>query len=242
MRWPTRGPIVVLALFVAALVGGCGGPGLAPATIDSATVDTPEAAAAAIQARTPVFDAVGPIKADTAGQDRWWEATPLDAAVPPTGWTVTFTAGWGDCEAGCIDRHSWTWRVTRVGTVTFVSEEGSVLTDDVLAGLHATAKGPGVGGRVTAGPTCPVERPGDPACAPRMVAGADLVVRGDAGAEIARLTTDGSGLFRLGLEPGEYTLEPQPVEGFMGTAQPTPFTVKVGELTWLDVAYDTGIR
>jgi hypothetical protein len=28
----------------------------------------------------------------------------------------------------------------------------------------------------------------------------------------------------------------------MGTAQPTPFTVKVGELTWLDVAYDTGIR
>ena len=42
--------------------------------------------------------------------------------------------------------------------------------------------------------------------------------------------------------PGDYTLEPQPVEGLMGTAQPMPFTVADGAVTWLDVAYDTGIR
>jgi hypothetical protein len=75
-----------------------------------------------------------------------------------------------------------------------------------------------------------------------MVAGAVLVFRDGSGKEVASYTTDGSGLFRLGLPAGEYTLEPQPVEGLMGTAQPMPFTVADGVVTWLDVAYDTGIR
>ena len=197
---------------------------------------------AAVQAQAPLFDDFGPKRKDMVGQDRWWEAVPRAGSTPPAGWTVTFTAGWGDCPAGCIDHHSWTWTVTGDGTVTFVSEEGSPLTPEILAGLHANAKVPGAGGLVTAGPTCPVERPGDPACAPRMVAGAVLLVRDGGGAEVARVTTDASGLFRFSLQPGDYTLEPQPVEGLMGTAQPMPFTVTEGTLTWLDVAYDTGIR
>ena len=32
------------------------------------------------------------------------------------------------------------------------------------------------------------------------------------------------------------------MEGLMGTAQPMPFTVTDGVVTWLDVPYDTGIR
>ena len=135
-------------------------------------VATPERRSPPSRRRRPCSTTSGRSGQDVVGQDHWWEALPLDGSTPPTGWTVRFTAGWGDCPAGCIDQHSWTWNVTSEATVTFVSEEGSVLTPEVLAGLHANAKGPGAGGRVTAGPTCPVERPGDPACAPRMVAGA----------------------------------------------------------------------
>jgi len=75
-----------------------------------------------------------------------------------------------------------------------------------------------------------------------MVAGAVLLVRDGGSKEVARVTADASGLFRLSLPAGDYTLEPQPVEGLMGTAQPMPFTVADGTVTWLDVAYDTGIR
>jgi len=239
MRTLISSPAVVLLALVATLLGACGGSAPTPAP---PAVDTPEAAVAAVQAQTPLFDTFGPLNPDVIGQDRWWETQPLDGSMPPTGWTVRFTAGWGDCQAGCIDRHSWTWDVAADGTVTFVSEEGSPLNDGLIAGLLRDAKGPGAGGRVNAGPTCPVERPGDPACAPRMVAGAVLLVRDGAGKEVARLTTDGSGLFRFSLPAGEYTLEPQPVEGLMGTAQPMPFTVTDGVVTWLDVAYDTGIR
>jgi hypothetical protein len=246
-----RTPFVFAAMLLFAIVpAACGGAATAPtsqptpAPTSQSTpgqVSTPELAVAAVQAKAPLFDDFGPKRKDMVGQSHWWEALPLDGSTPPTGWTVKFTAGWGDCPAGCIDQHSWTWNVTSDGAVTFVSEEGSVLTPEVLAGLHANAKGPGAGGRVTAGPTCPVERPNDPACAPRMVAGAVLIVRDGAGKEIARVTTDASGLFRFALAAGEYTLEPQPVEGLMGTAQPMPFTVTDG-ITWLDVAYDTGIR
>ena len=116
------------------------------------------------------------------------------------------------------------------------------LNEGLIAGLLRNAKGPGAGGRVTAGPTCPVERPNDPACAPRMVEGAALLVRDGAGKEVASYTTDGSGLFRVQPASRRYVLEPQPVEGLMGTAQPMPFAITGGEVTWLDVAYDTGIR
>jgi len=242
MRTPARPSVVALLALVATvatLLAACGG---SAATPTPPAVDTPEAAVAAVQAKAPLFDTFGPLNPDVIGQDQWWETQPLDGSDPPTGWTVRFTAGWGDCQAGCIDRHSWTWDVTADGTVTFVSEEGSPLNDGLIAGLLRNAKGPGAGGRVTAGPTCPVERPNDPACAPRMVAGAVLLVRDGTGKEVARVATDGSGLFRFSLPAGDYTLEPQPVEGLMGTAQPMPFTVTDGVVTWLDVAYDTGIR
>ncbi|MCJ7709225.1 MAG: carboxypeptidase-like regulatory domain-containing protein [Chloroflexi bacterium] len=231
-------PLAVLAL-VAAILAACSAS--APTPTPQA-VSSPAAAVQAVQARTPLFDTFGPLNPDMIGQDRWWETQPLDGTDPPTGWTVRFTAGWGDCQAGCIDRHAWTWDVAADGTVTFVSEEGFPLNDQLLAGLRRDAKGPGAGGRVTAGPTCPVERPNDPACAPRAVEGAVLLVRDGSGSEVISETTDGSGLFRFALEPGEYTLEPQPVEGLMGTAAPIAFIVTDGEVAWLDVAYDTGIR
>ncbi|HEY4753783.1 MAG TPA: hypothetical protein VIH37_10885, partial [Candidatus Limnocylindrales bacterium] len=73
-------------------------------------------------------------------------------------------------------------------------------------------------------------------------AGAVLVVKNAGGTEVARFTTDGSGLYRIALAPGAYTVEPQPVAGLMGTPAPQPVTVTPGKLAGLDIAYDTGIR
>jgi hypothetical protein len=37
---------------------------------------------------------------------------------------VSVRVGWGDCQAGCIDEHSWVYAVAPDGTVTVQSEEG----------------------------------------------------------------------------------------------------------------------
>jgi hypothetical protein len=133
-----------------------------------------------------------------------------------------------------------------------VAESGSDVPAGITGGGGDTggspaaspAVSPGVSGRVTAGPTCPVERfPPDPACAPRAVAGAVLVVTDDSGREVARATSDANGDFAIALSPGGYVLTPQPVAGIMGTAAPQPFTIaSAGSSVTLDVEYDTGIR
>lgn len=241
---PSPGVVVALVALVSLLAacgGSSGGPGASasPATPapSPVTIDSPDEAAARAAAQSPLLEGIGPQDPDLIGQAHWWEAVPAG-----DGWRVTFRVGWGDCPAGCIDEHTWTFDVATDGTVTPVGESGPQVPQAVIDELQSAGTATGVAGRVTAGPTCPVETPGDPACDPRAVAGAVLVVRGAGNVEVARLTTDAMGLFRLGLQPGDYTLEPQPVEGLMGTAAPMPFSVVEGDETFLDVAYDTGIR
>ncbi len=199
------------------------------------------AAFAAVRARSPYFDAVQPRDPQMVGQAAWWTATP---AGPGTGgaWEVTVSVGWGDCPAGCISNHVWRWAVAADGATTLESESGPTIPQDVQAGLAAAATSSGVGGAVTAGPVCPVVRPGESGCDDRPVGDAVLVVSDAGGAQVARFTTDGSGLFRIALAPDSYTLEPQPRAGLLGTARPEPFTVAPGRLTLLPVSYDTGIR
>jgi hypothetical protein len=224
--------LVVLAL----LVGACGASEMSPSP-GSGRVETAEAAVDAIRARVPLFDGIGPRDPELIGQAATWEAEATDA-----GWRVTFQVGWGDCQAGCIDRHTWTWDVAADGTVAFVAEDGSPLDDATLAALLAASTATGIAGRATGGPTCPVETPGDPSCAPRPVAGATLEVRNSTADVVATVATDGSGWYRIALTPGSYTLEPGPAEGFMSGPAPQPFTVNEGPETRLDLAYDTGIR
>jgi hypothetical protein len=101
----------------------------------------------------------------------------------------------------------------------------------------------GIGGRATAGPVCPVEtNPPDPACAPRPVAGALIVIRPAAGAQISRVTTGVDGTFLAALPAGAYTVEPQPAGGLMGTPEPQQVTVVDGAVTSIELGYDTGIR
>jgi len=162
------------------------------------------------------------------GQAAWYQVTEASA-----GWEVVVRIGWGDCPAGCISEHRWTYAVSGEGSVTLLREEG-----DELPGPT------GVRGSVVAGPTCPVVTdPPDPDCADRPVAGAVLVITDLADVEIARVTSGADGEFSVDLPSGAYRLVPQSVDGLMGTAAPIEFGVEAeGPPTELLVIYDTGIR
>ena len=162
------------------------------------------------------------------GQAAWYEVTPAN-----DGWQVVIRIGWGDCPAGCINEHRWTYAVGQDASVRLVREDG----DSVPVGT-------GVRGTVTAGPTCPVvTEPPTPGCEERPVAGAVLVFTTPAGVEVARATSAADGTFSVELAPGAYRLTAEPVEGLMGTPAPMEIEVEPGvSMTELQVSYDTGIR
>lgn len=179
-------------------------------------------------AQDPHFAGIGPPDPDVVGQAAWYEVDDVD-----DGWQISIRIGWGDCPAGCINQHSWIYGVSNVGDVSLVSEDGDALPAET-----------GVRGMVVAGPTCPVETiPPQSGCEGLVVEGAVLIIRDSSGEEVARATSAADGTFRAALAPGSYQVVPQPVEGLMGTAAESTFSVELGEpMTELTIAYDTGIR
>jgi hypothetical protein len=221
MRSPKPGTALI-AMTLALGLAACGG---GPAASGPADATAAVRLALAQQAR---FAGIGPLDPNLIGQAAWYEVTETD-----DGWQVMIRIGWGDCPAGCINEHRWTYAVGRDASVELIQEAGDVLPD-------AT----GVQGTVTAGPTCPVERdPPDPDCAARPVVGAVLVFTDPDGTEVARATSAADGTFTLELAPGCYRVTAQPVEGLMGTPAPMDVEVAAGQpMTELQVSYDTGIR
>jgi hypothetical protein len=209
--------LAVIILMACAPAGG-GSPG--PSTAADA--------ARLVLAVDQRFAGIGPRDADLIGQSAWYEVT--DAS---DGWRVQVYIGWGDCPAGCISHHIWLYHISRGGTVELLSQEGEPLPGES-----------GMRGVVTAGPTCPVVTdPPDPNCAERPVAGAELVIRDVAGAQVASVTSGADGSFAVALAPGAYEVLPQPVDGLLDTPVPLDVRVEVGEPSEpLAVSYDTGIR
>ena len=96
-----------------------------------------------------------------------------------------------------------------------------------------------VAGVVSAGPTSPVERPGQPNTAP--VATGQVVARAADGAVAARTSIATGGSYRLELPPGRYTLI---AEG-TGSMRCTPVDADVSASDRpikIDLTCDTGIR
>jgi hypothetical protein len=215
-----------LAVLAAVFVAGCQlfpGLGTGPAP-----VTTPEQAAHVVLAQDARFHDLPRHDPNLIGQGSWWDVVETGQA-----YEVTVEIGWGDCEAGCINRHQWLYSVGRDGTVNLLNERGDRLPSPAAGN---------VSGKVVAGPTCPVESsPPDPHCAPRQVAGATLVIQDAAGHTVATVVSDATGAFSLSLPPGDYVLVAQPVGGLMGTAPPLSFSV-AGSPVELTVGYDTGIR
>lgn len=246
------------ALLVAALVvGACSGATPSASSVSSAnpspaasgTAPTPtrsftatpvtseQEAVARVIAFEPRLVGIKPKDDQLIGQSAWYEVTPASGLGA---FLVRMRVGWGDCQAGCIDEHLWTYAVAPDGTVTLQQETGDPVAPDAWpvpqtgqTGLRLTA---------FASPTCPVEQPGDPACAPRVVPGATIVIRDASGAEAARVTLDDQGTAFVALAPGAYTVEAGPVQGLMGTPAAIGATVTKGVSAPLILAYDTGIR
>ncbi len=93
-----------------------------------------------------------------------------------------------------------------------------------------------VQGRVLAGPTCPVERAGQP-CPPRPVVGTVGLLDAD-GLARATATIAPTGDYRTAVAPGTYTVT---VAGGAHCATRT-VTVTKGAVVRADITCDTGIR
>jgi carboxypeptidase family protein len=266
-----RRRLLVLAAALAILAAACGqaatsspsasasAPAPSASASDPASVGptTPEAAAALVLASDSRFTGIKPKNPDLIGGCCFYEVTPKG-----NGYTVMVEIGWGDCPAGCINRHHWFYTVTGDGTVTFDKEDGPAVPTGVpgtATGNGSTAGGgsdtgggfdtsggseleaDGIRGTALAGPTCAVATVDDPNCADRPVAGATIHVIDATGVEVARLTTDEAGTFQVALAPGPYQLRADPVESAMSAPPPTDVVVEAGMVV-VELSYETGIR
>src|SRR4051812_3381060 len=103
----------------------------------------------------------------------------------------------------------------------------------------ATVGSPGVRGRVSAGPTCPVEREDQP-CPPNPVSDRriDALSRGRV---TGSAVTDAQGRYAIGLAPGDYTLHVANEDTFPRCPD-TDVHVTAGSPVTADIDCDTGIR
>jgi hypothetical protein len=222
VRFPKR-TFSIAAAAALLLLAACSA-GASPTPITTAN------AVSAVLAQDPLFRGLTPLDPDAIGRSGWYEVEP----AADSGYVVRITLGWGDCPAGCINRHAWEYAVNSAGAVSLLGQSGDPLPD-AATGLRGTVK---------AGPSCPVVMdPPDPACADRPVAGAIIVVTNADGGAVMQIVVGADGTYDVPLGPGVYTLTPLPVEGFMGTPAPQTVRLEVGDgmatiLFW----YDTGIR
>jgi hypothetical protein len=121
----------------------------------------------------------------------------------------------------------------------------------VLAACNATEQNPvqqndliksGIEGTVTIGPNCPVQRVGDSSCDDRPYQGV-IHVSGTNSTNVSEVKPDAQGKFKIELEPGTYTLEPQtPMDNILPRANSQDVTVVSGFFTTVNIQYDSGIR
>jgi hypothetical protein len=203
--------------------------------IDVSRVTSAAQAAALVFASNPLFSSIEALRPHAVGQSSWYEAFESG-----DGFNVTVNIGSGDCEAGCINKHSWIYSVSRSGKIALVDEQGPEVE---VPTNHGTSDPATVIATLVAGPVCPVERnPPDPSCAPRPVDGGVVVLRDASAAEVDQAIAGPDGRVEFSVPGGSYYLDPQPVQGLMGVAAAVAFSVVGGDTVGVSLAYDTGIR
>ena len=124
-------PITLLAVAACGASGGSSAPGASsqptPTPVGSTGASSLDEAAAIVIASDPQFAGVTKYDPDLIGASRWWEGE-----ATSSGYEVRITIGWGDCPAGCIDKHVWTYTVTPDGVASLVSESGDPLPEGSL--------------------------------------------------------------------------------------------------------------
>ena len=84
-------------------------------------VTTEEEAVAAVIATEPRLTGITAKNPDMIGQSSYYEVTPGSGVGA---FVVNVSVGWGDCPAGCMAEHTWSYAVAPDGTVTVVKETG----------------------------------------------------------------------------------------------------------------------
>lgn len=126
-RAPRSRGVTVIALVALVAVAACAASGAAspsgtatPTGPAAPTVASAEDAAARVVASDPRFEGALPLDPEMIGSSKWWEAS----ANYDGSYNVKLTLGWGDCPAGCINKHTWTYRVARDGALELLEESG----------------------------------------------------------------------------------------------------------------------
>jgi hypothetical protein len=219
-----------------------GSPAASPASsVGGGTVTTEDQALAAVIAAEPRFAGITKKDPDMIGQSSWYEIKPASGVGA---FVVTMRVGWGDCPSGCIEEHTWVYAVAPEGTVSLQSQGGDEVPADAWPSPGAGAAQTATGIHVTAmaGPTCPVEQPGDPACAPKPVPNVSVVIMDGNGTILDRIVLNASGTGVITLDPGDYIIRAEGVQGFMSGPEAQRVTVVGGRMTQVDLQFDTGIR
>ena len=98
-------------------------------------IDTPAEAHEAVLATGAPFDDFVFLDGGLIGASQYFEVK-SDLGSGAT-WVVTYTHGWGDCQAGCISRHTFVYLVDPVtGDATFDRQEGDALPADAPESLR----------------------------------------------------------------------------------------------------------
>jgi hypothetical protein len=129
-------------LLLAGLLAGCasgaapvpssGPSGTAPSFAASPTtgasakpanpIENPDEAAQLVLASDAKFDKIGKKDPNLIGQCCYYEAV-----RGQEGYRVRITVGWGDCPAGCISHHTWTYDVSQAGDIRLIGQSGDAV-------------------------------------------------------------------------------------------------------------------
>ena len=111
-------------------------PSSAPAASSSTgggSVTSPDEAAQRVIALDPHFTGLQPKNPDLIGACCFYEAT-----TTADGYQVNIELGWGDCPAGCINRHRWSYSVAPDGSTTLLSDTGDPVPSNFPPGGGTT--------------------------------------------------------------------------------------------------------
>jgi hypothetical protein len=118
--------VLLAVLLLVGSVAGCAAgasPTATPTpnpTAPPVTVSSPEDAAALVIASDPLFAGAIEKTPEVFVASKWWEGT----TNADGSYDIKLTVGWGDCPAGCINSHVWTFRVAPDGGVKLLKDEG----------------------------------------------------------------------------------------------------------------------
>jgi len=157
-------------------------------------IATPEDAHAAVLAAGGPFDEFTYNDGALIGATKYYDVKGESGSA--ASWIVVYTYGWNDCEAGCINAHSFVYQVDPLtGAATLDSHQGDVLPADAPAALVALT---GRSGGVVPEPEWRTVT-GEPTACPEGITEPDAAISSDTA--LPCLLPDGS-LFPMVLEDG----------------------------------------